>query len=294
MLSVAAEFGHNACMTTYQPLPAGGAATLLRALFKGAGPAGSPAPLSTHYALPRIDAARLARYNELLGFAAGDLPVTFYYLLAQRAQLTTMLDERFPFRVVGMVHVENAIREQRRADLALPLMLHTRVEVEPAKANGARYCELMTEGIQQGATVFECRSRYLAVRGQRQGAREGASEGAAEAASPDAVRKIAEWALTSASGRDYASVSGDWNPIHLWPWSARLMGMQAPIIHGMHTVAKACALLQRQEGRRLTEVSARFRAPIVLGARVELRLAEPAGSYQAWSGGKAAVEGSFG
>lgn len=277
-------------MTTYQPLPASGAATLLRALFKGARPADTSAPLTTIYELQRLDAADIGRYNDLLGFAAGDLPITFYYLLAQRAHLATMLGSRFPFRLAGMVHVENSIVERMRADLALPMKIETRVEVEPARPNGARYCQLLTTGTQDDATVFECHSRYLAVRGQRQAIRNESAEIAPASASPQLA---GEWVLTQSSGREYASVSGDWNPIHLWPWSARLLGMRAPIIHGMHTVAKACALLEQRKGRRLMEISARFRTPIELGSRVELRVAEPTGGYQVWVDGKLAVEGRW-
>lgn len=64
-------------------------------------------------------------------------------------------------------------------------------------------------------------------------------------------------------------------------------------IHGKHTVAKACALLEQRRGQRLIEISARFRTPIELGSRVELRLAEPTGAYQVWVGGKLAVEGHW-
>jgi len=275
-------------MTTCQPLPNGGVASLLRALFKGTHPVDTSAPLTTTYTLRQMDGASLCRYNDLLGFGAGDLPLTFYYLLAQRAHLATMLGSRFPFRLVGMIHVENDIRELRAPDRDQPMELLTLVVIEPPAVNGARYCELRTVGRQQGQDVFECRSRYLAVRGKPR------SERGADAAAPAAGRQAGEWSLAADAGRQYASVSGDWNPIHLWPWSARLLGMKTPIIHGMHTVAKVVALLEQREGRRLTAISARFKAPIPLGSAAELRLVEPAGSYQVWTGCKLAVEGSFG
>jgi hypothetical protein len=278
-------------MTTCQPLPTGGVASLLRALFKGTQPVDTSAPLTTTYTLRQIDGASLCRYNDLLGFGAGAMPLTFYYLLAQRAHLATMLGSRFPFRLVGMIHVENDIRELQAPDREQAIELVTNVVIEPPAENGARYCELRTVGRQQGRDVFESRSRYLAVRGKRRSA--GAERGG-ETPAPAAGQRAGEWSLAANAGRRYASVSGDWNPIHLWPWSARLLGMKTPIIHGMHTVAKAAALLEQREGRRLTAISARFKAPIPLGSGAELQLPEPAGSYQVWAGGKLAVEGSFG
>ena len=139
--------------------------------------------------------------------------------------------------------------------------------------------------------MFQCRSRYLAVRGGR---RSGAAGRDGEQAVQAAGQPAGEWSLGPRAGRAYASVSGDWNPIHLWPWSARLLGMQAPIIHGMHTVARACALLEQGQGRRIAAISAHFKAPIALGSRVEVRVLEPAGSYQVWAAGKLAVAGRFG
>jgi len=264
--------------------------TLLRVLFKGPAAEVAPEVPPTTFQLNCLDCHQIERYNALLGFAPDALPVSFYYLPTQRAHMATMLGAAFPFRLVGMIHVENDIRELKMRDREQPMELETQVVVETPAENGARYCELRTVGRQQGQDVFECRSRYLAVRGKRRGER--SVDGAANA--PVAGLPAGEWSLAENAGRQYASVSGDWNPIHLWPWSARLLGMKAPIIHGMHTVAKAAALLEQREGRRLTALSARFKAPIPLGAAAELRLAGPAGNYQVWTGGTLAVEGSFG
>ncbi len=264
--------------------------TLLRALFKGPAAAGEPQVSPTTFRLDRLDRRQLERYNALLGFAPDALPVSFYYLPAQRAHLATMLDAAFPFRLAGMIHVENDIREMRVPDCERPMALVTSVVIEPPADNGARYCELHTVASQQGQEMFACRSRYLAVRGAR---RPGSGERTAQVTAPAAGQAAGEWSLAANAGRQYASISGDWNPIHLWPWSARLLGMKAPIIHGMHTVAQAAALLERRAGRRLTAMAARFKAPIPLGSSAELRLVEPTASYQVWTGATLAVEGSF-
>jgi len=85
-----------------------------------------------------------------------------------------------------------------------------------------------------------------------------------------AGKPLAEWPRAQEAGRRYAALSGDWNPIHLWPWSARLMGMRTPIIHGAHTMAQACAHLERTGQGRLASVWCRFRSPLPLGAQAKL------------------------
>jgi hypothetical protein len=265
------------------------AASLLAALFKRAAPAatvtdGPASALATRFELPRIDSAHVGRYNALLGFAPDSVPLTYYYLLTQRAHLATLLSKAFPFRVAGMVHVENSLAEARQPVREQPLLLSTSVTILPAASNGARYCDLVTVAEQDGAIVFTCTSRYLASWGKRKGA---------AAATRDVIegKRIGGWAVGASLGRAYAKVSGDWNPIHLWRWSARLMGMRRPIIHGMHSVAAACALLEQTSARRVTAVSARFKAPIALRQRPTLNVSGDRHKYCIGLDGRRMVEG---
>ena len=47
-----------------------------------------------------------------------------------------------------------------------------------------------------------------------------------------------EITVDNSLARSYANLSGDYNPIHLFTWSARLFGFKQPIIHGMWTKAR--------------------------------------------------------
>jgi acyl dehydratase len=167
------------------------------------------------------------------------------------------------------------------------LDLATTVGIGAEAANGAVYAVLDTRASQDGASVFSCRSTYLVVRGRRGGASR------TPAPADPAMAPVAGWQLAPSSGRDYAALSGDWNPIHLWPWSARLMGLRAPIIHGMHTLGRACAELERAGGRRVSALDGRFRSPVALGSAVALAADPDAGRYTVEAGGHVAVEGGF-
>lgn len=273
-------------------LPPPGARLLLRALFKRPRrPRAAPqAPLASEFLADAGGREGIERYNALLGFAPGSTPLTWYYLMVQRAHLATMLAPAFPYRIAGMVHVENALELHGAAPRG-PLRLSTRIETLPPGASGAVYCALATEGRCGDALVFTCSSTYLAVRGQRRGKRApAAASAAAPAPAPEA---IGAWTLARSAGRSYARVSGDWNPIHLAGWTARLMGLREPIIHGMHSLGKACALLEQVSGRPVTAVSVRFRAPIPLGASVLLARGGAPGAYALYCGGLLAAEGSF-
>lgn len=267
------------------PLPAP-APLLLRAVFKRARAATTVGGLaSTTYQAAPIDQGRLARYRQLFGFDADAVPLTFHYLLAQRAQLASMLGAGFPFRIPGMIHVANELTAHDALDPARPMLLHTSASIAPPQANGAIHVLFRTTGEQDGRDIFSCASDYLAVRGQR-GARPAPQP-------PSHAKPIASWNLDSAAGRRYAAVSGDWNPIHLSRWTAKLMGMRTPIIHGMHTVGACCAALEHAAGRRVAAISARFTAPVALPGKVALSADLEAGEYTASSGGRDAVSGEF-
>ena len=270
---------------TIPALPPLNAATLLRALFKRRRrTSGARTPRSA-FRLDAIDPAWLRRYRQALGFRDQGVPLTFYYLLAQRAQVATMLDPAFPFRLPGIVHAENALRlDAPRPDL--PLLLSTSVAIRTPSDSGAVYAVLETVGEQEGRTVLYCGSTYLVVRGQH-------GAGPRPQAREAALSAVGAWRLGSGSGRAYARVSGDWNPIHLWAWSARLMGMRRPIIHGMHTLARACAELEHAGGRQVVALEARFKAPATLGSELVLGADLADGRFAVRCGERTVAEGRF-
>ena len=78
----------------------------------------------------------------------------------------------------------------------------------------------------------------------------------------------ATWRLPGDLGRRYGPVSGDLNPIHIHPLSARLFGFSSAIAHGMWTKARCLAALDPRLPAAFT-VEVEFRKPILLPATVQ-------------------------
>lgn len=268
------------------PLPTVSPWLLLRALFKRAAPPSTQA-LGTEYLLDRIDVDHVRRYNEAFGFPEGSVPLTYLYLLAQRAQLATMLDCAMPFRIPGLIHVANALEMQHVVRSDVPLILETTLSMPEPGANGAIECVLATRAMDGELAVFTCTSRYLVKHGKRAG------KGPVAHRVIDEHAVIGEWPVAADAGRRYAALSGDWNPIHLWPWSARLMGLQQPIIHGMHTVAMACAFYQRTTGNIASALHCQFRRPVPLGSTVKLATGPVPGDFSAVCNERVSLEGTI-
>jgi len=83
-----------------------------------------------------------------------------------------------------------------------------------------------------------------------------------EPAAPQAI-----WDVPGDIGRRYAAVSGDRNPIHMHPLSAKLFGMKTNIAHGMWTKARCLAAIESELPESYT-VEVRFKLPIFLPAKV--------------------------
>jgi len=275
----------NSPPLSYLPaLPGASAWPLVRALFKR--PASPSAqPVQASYRLDRIDADHVRCYCDAFGFPPGRVPLTYLYLLAQRAQLATMLDRAIPFRIVGLIHVSNDLVMHCEVRTDAPLVLVTTLSMPEPGTNGAVECVLETVASADGQTVFTCTSRYLIKRGQRA---KHAPASPSIAPMGDVVR---EWVVTGDAGRRYAALSGDWNPIHLWPWSARLMGMHAPIIHGMETMARVCAAFEQSANRRVKDLTCRFKRVVPLGAKATLTACNVPASFLVVCNDRVAVEG---
>ncbi|MEW6761073.1 MAG: MaoC/PaaZ C-terminal domain-containing protein [Pseudomonadota bacterium] len=269
-------------------LPAMGVGILLRALFKRPQhpPPDTLPERASSYRLDELPLADIARYRAAFGFEGEHIPLTWWYLLAQRAHLATMLTPAFPFRIVGLVHMDNALRTFQAPAPGEHLLIETALRLLPPSSSSALRCTLETTGSSNGAPVFSCTSTYLIRRGSRSGAKQ--EESVTTQGTP-----LTQWSLNSDAGRRYARLSGDWNPIHLTRWSARLMGMRAPIIHGMHTLASACAALERASGRHALAIDCRFRAPVALGSTAALSFDAVSSEFVVAAAGKPAVTGSI-
>ncbi|MEU1365799.1 MaoC/PaaZ C-terminal domain-containing protein [Streptomyces sp. NPDC005803] len=252
-------------MTRTPSLPlslARGAAT---SPFKRAGRPGATLP-SDRPRLPAVPVAPgpLAAYRRICGFTGPDaLPVTYPHVLAFPLAMRLMTRRRFPLPVTGLVHtwIEITAHEVLHPSDPLELMVHAE-ELSPHRRGTE--VTVVTEARRAGKLVWESRSGYLSRHATRTGTAPAApAPPAGETASLPAV---AEWRLPADLGRRYGAASGDRNPIHLYPLTARLFGFPRAIAHGMWTVARCLAEAPRPH--LVHSVRADFRAPVLLPGTV--------------------------
>ena len=209
-----------------------------------------------------VDRQRLAAYDRVCGFGLTDaLPATYPHMLAFPLHLKLMTDPSFPFGAIGLVHIYNRITQHR--PIAADEVLSVKVWCGPIEPHPrGRQFSIHTEAHAGDELVWEEVSTNL-----RRGS--GGDEGAPTADVPSAkeLPQAAVWQLPGDLGRRYGSVSGDLNPIHIHPLTARLFGFPSAIAHGMWTKARCLAALQERLPPAYT-VEVAFKRPILLPATV--------------------------
>jgi acyl dehydratase len=211
----------------------------------------------------------VARYCRVCGFTLRDtIPATYPHVLSFPLQMELMSSGSFPFPLLGLVHIGNAITRHRPVAIGEPLDFEVAALDLRPHPKGTAFT-LLVEARAGGELVWEERGTIL-----RRGAGEPAAEREPAPVEPPAdVPASAEWRLDGDLGRRYAAVSGDRNPIHIHPLTARAFGFPRPIAHGMWSKARCLAQL---EGRipDAFAVTVSFRKPIGLPGRIRFA-AEP-------------------
>ncbi len=281
-------------MTTAQPLILGEMPSLSKLYMNAAAQAARRRVLGAHggSTLPdighevrgvRADVGNLTAYQHLIGLTARDtLPAGYLHALTFPLAISVMNRDDFPLPVLGMVHLSNYV--EQRAPVLFSDLLDIEARVENLRGHRAGtqldvIAEIRAAGTQD--IRWTGRSIYLAKGVFLPGIDKASpnSHGYGDFRPPDPT---AVWQLGVDTGRAYAAVSGDFNPIHLSVLSAKALGMRRSIAHGMYLASRALADVGPVKGETFGwDVT--FEAPVFLPGRVALEITtdeRPGGGWQ--------------
>jgi acyl dehydratase len=218
-----------------------------------------------------IERAAVDSYAAVCGFPTKDtVPLPYPHLLAFELQMGIMSDPAFPAPAIGTVHVENSITAHRPIAIGETVGVTASVGSSKPHPKGTIF-EFLTVVTADGENVWEETSTYL----RRGKGDESASSGSSF---PDAESHGIVWKLPADLGRRYAAVSGDANPIHLYPLTAKALGFPRQIAHGMWTMARCVAALEnRLPGSVRVDVA--FKKPVLLPGSVAFGSTPVDGGY---------------
>lgn len=279
-------------MNTVQPVILGEMPSLSKLYVNAAALAARRRVLGTHHGstLPEAshevrgvmaDVGNLTAYQHLIGETASDvLPAGYIHALTFPLAMSVMNRDDFPLPLLGMVHLSNHVEQRRPVLFTDPLDVTARVENLRGHRAGTQL-DVVAEVRGAGTTDIRWTgvSTYLAKGVFLPGIdKPSPHNGHAEFKAPDPT---AQWQLGVDTGRAYAAVSGDFNPIHLSVLSAKALGMRRSIAHGMYLASRALADVGPAKGDSFGW-GVEFDAPVFLPGRVALDISTVQGVDGAW------------
>lgn len=218
--------------------------------------------------IPRIEAtaSRLTgdagAYAAVCGFpGTSPLPLTYPTVLLGGLQMAVMTAPEFPLKLLGIVHARQKITRKRHLLPNENLSGRCWVEGHRVVKSGGEF-DLHNVVMAGGEEIWHGVTTILSrdIKG------DGVKRPSPEEPSFKVQRSVT-WKLPADLGRRYAAVSGDYNPIHLSPWTSRLFGFSRPIVHGWWSLARIIAEMDQDIPESCT-VDVRFRAPVPLPGTV--------------------------
>ena len=279
-------------MTPPQPVILGDMPSLSKLYVNAAATAAPRRVLGTHAGdgLPatrhevrgvKAAVANLTAYQHLIGETASDvLPAGFIHALAFPLAMSVMNRDDFPLPLLGMIHLKNHVVQS--APIVFTEALDIRAWTENLRGHrSGTQLDIVIEVRRAGEDAVRWRgvSSYLAKGVFLPGIdKPTAASVSADFSAPDPT---ALWQLGVDTGRAYAAVSGDFNPIHLSVLSAKALGLRRSIAHGMYLASRALADVGAAKGDAFSWDVA-FEAPVFLPARVALDISTTQDGDGAW------------
>lgn len=220
----------------------------------------------------RIDGARAASFDHLMGGPATErVHPGVLHVLAFPVSLALMAGGDFPFGLLGLVHLRNRILQHRPVRVGELVDVECRARGLAPHRRGWTFEAVSTIHGQDGRIIATDVSTYLAKgrspSADAGGADSGGSDRPRERPRFEPPRPTGRWRLGAGTGRRYAEVSGDVNPIHMSALSARAFGFPRAIAHGMYTASRAFTEARIDLARPL-QWDVEFDAPVTLPGTV--------------------------
>ena len=246
-------------------------------VLMGSKPYSAPAgtivtPIELEVRTIKLSATHLQRYKEICGVTTGaTLPPAYLHIVAMPLHMQLFIAEKFPVKVLGLIHLRNTIRVFRNIPVNAPLKVSVHFDTLRLTDFGQEY-DFTTRYAVDGETVWEEVStmfaRGTASTPPKEGTKRPSIERSAHPAtgvSTDAL-EIAEH-----TGWHYARVSGDFNPIHLTARTAKMFGFKQAVAHGMWSMGRCLGSAAPHLPLERFQVDTQFKLPVYLPSQALAR-----------------------
>ena len=217
-------------------------------------------------------AQKICDYKRVCGFdsSVGDvndncIPASYIQTLFIGLLGKFITTAHFPINPMGLIQVGQSFEQTRpiKTDEILNLSCQLHGVTKTAKGIHTRFLLEVTSDTQivwKGISTFFTRSKNKTQKKKNVVKQE------------DQLLGIKEHIFVAGdTGRKYAGVSGDYNPHHLYGITAKIIGFKHPIAHGMWSLARVMASMEKEFGAHYPlGADAAFKLPIFMPATITL------------------------
>jgi hypothetical protein len=212
------------------------------------------------------DPVLIKNYKTVCGFRENKddtIPITYLQTLFIGILGKFIISPFFPLKPTGLIQVFQSFEQKRPVKTGEILDLACILSGFTKKETGIE-TRFILEVISGGEIVWQGISGFFT----RSGAKKASS-----ASKPEDIflEKRETIPVPSGTGRRYAAVSGDYNPHHLYTLTAKAFGFKSAIAHGMWSLARVTASLDREfDLQGSARIEASFKLPIFMPAVTNL------------------------
>jgi len=216
--------------------------------------------LSTEINHLRIRQDDLRAYRALCGFTDNSvLPATYLHMLSFPLSLNLLIQQDFPMKAMGQVHLRNQISVLEEFDLRASISMKATIGNSELTSRGVEW-DIDVSAVVDNQLVWSSTSTYL------NRCKTGIAAVRHKEILPQGNTQY--WTVEADIGRRYAKVSADYNPIHLSDITAKLFGFKQAIAHGMWSKARCLAALEDRLPNSGYSVDVAFHRPLFLPSEV--------------------------
>lgn len=187
----------------------------------------------------KINQDWVKRYNDFFELTPNEkVCLTFPFLVIMPLQIKLFSIPDIKINPLGFLHLSNYIRRKKYVPVEVDLRAEVSLKQVRLVKKGVEIC--VEQRIYfENEIIWYCESRYLKLSRKYRKSEENNKESKKSMfISMDKPQMVINFSVSSEDAKKYASLSGDFNPIHISKLFAKLVGLPSPIIHGMWTVGK--------------------------------------------------------
>ncbi len=173
----------------------------------------------------------------------------------------------FPINPLGLIHIFQSFKQTRPVNTDEILDLSCTLESIKKTEKGIETA-FDLKAVSRNELVWQGVSVFLTKKNIHTGKKEKKIKPGKKERILSPVETIS---VPSDTGRKYAGVSGDYNPYHLYSGLAKIFGFKRSIAHGMWSLARVIASIDRRYGiDNAAYIEASFKLPVFIPAKINL------------------------